>query len=189
MAYLSGFFERFKDIESVSALEVSKYLKSKIEIVRLQNIIANQILYPQTIPLTKIDEEIDRALLCALLQLHPEDILKGDRITLPEEYLFRFPEINQLITSLTISLNLPLLSSIYIKKAGNLHRAGTILKVSPDIGRILVNGKVLKISPNKITVFPFGNQPLLIEVPNQPLWHGVSGSIGLIVDSRRKSDG
>lgn len=185
MPHLSGVFEHFKELSQITAPEIIKYLTLKIDIQDLENIVGNKILYPQTIPVSKKEEEIELAILSTVLHRTPTTIVIRDRIVLKDELINHFPHLDKLIVAVVRAINVPDIIPIFVKKNGDNMRAGTVIRLS-KAGSIHVNGKTLKIPEDKITVIPFPNQSLLIDIPNSPPIQAIGGVIGLVFDSREK---
>ena len=63
MSELLGLFDSFDNLDQISLEAVSSWLKPIPSLNLLENYLANKILYPQSLPLTKQDMQIDLAIL------------------------------------------------------------------------------------------------------------------------------
>ena len=86
MPKVSGIFEKFKDLEQIPIDDISRWLKPQPEYF-LENFIANRLLYPQVLPLTIQDLEIELAILKEVVKRDP----KHKTHDLQIEFLHRFP--------------------------------------------------------------------------------------------------
>lgn len=64
-----GLFDSFDNLDQINIESVASWLKTPGQNVRLENYLANKILYPQTLPMTTSDLETDLAFLREALKL------------------------------------------------------------------------------------------------------------------------
>lgn len=69
MPKFSGLFDSFDNLEKINVENVASFLKNPPQLIPLENYLANRILYPQTLPLTEQDLNIDLAILREALKL------------------------------------------------------------------------------------------------------------------------
>lgn len=69
MAQFAGLFDSFDNLDQIKIDSVASWLKIPIQLTQLENYLANRILYPQTIPMTVADLEIDLAIVREALKL------------------------------------------------------------------------------------------------------------------------
>ena len=69
MPKFSGLFDSFDNLEKINVENVASFLKNPPQLISLENYLANRILYPQTLPLTEENLEIDLAILREALKL------------------------------------------------------------------------------------------------------------------------
>ncbi|MBU1000461.1 hypothetical protein KKE78_03655 [Patescibacteria group bacterium] len=67
-------FNSFDDLDQISIEAVSSWLKPTPQLIQLKNYLANKILYPQSLPMTKQDMQIDLAILREALKMN---VLRG----------------------------------------------------------------------------------------------------------------
>lgn len=70
MAKLSGLFDTFDNLDQIEAEDIIKWLKPAPQTVQVENYLANKILYPQTLPVTKEDMQLDLAILREALRIN-----------------------------------------------------------------------------------------------------------------------
>ena len=108
MAQLPGLFDSFDNLDSIEASSLIPWLKNPPSEDKLENYLANKILYPQALPLTDADMKIDLAILREALRLNgPSTINKAGpllgenpflnitlrKIIIPEKFLFFIPNL------------------------------------------------------------------------------------------------
>lgn len=111
MAKLSGLFDSFDNLDQIDINDLISWLKPAPNPIQLENYLANKILYPQALPLTAQDCQIDLAILREALRLNgpkPADEggpLLGDnpflnialrKILIPEKFLRSVPDLTVL---------------------------------------------------------------------------------------------
>src|SRR5438128_9431240 len=69
MSHLPGFFDSFDNLGKIDASNLAVWLNPAPQVIRLENYLANRILYPQALPLTASDLQIDLAILREALRL------------------------------------------------------------------------------------------------------------------------
>lgn len=58
-----GIFDSFDNLDQLSVEAVASWLRSPPQLTQLENYLANRILYPQVLPLTEYDMQVDLAIL------------------------------------------------------------------------------------------------------------------------------
>ncbi len=112
MSVQNGLFDSFDNLDQIAVLDIARWLKNAPNEVVLENYLANKILYPQTLPLTKEDAELDLAILREALRANgPKNLAKtgsflGDntflnvtlrKILIPSRFLRFVPSLTALI--------------------------------------------------------------------------------------------
>ncbi len=108
---LPGLFDSFDHLDLIDINNLSAWLKPSPQAIRLENYLANRILYPQILPLTAEDMKIDLAILREALRLNrpqPTDASNGmlgdnpflntalRKIIIPSHLLRFVPDLGQL---------------------------------------------------------------------------------------------
>ena len=70
MPKLPGLFDSFDNLDQISPEAVATWLKPVPEFSHIENYLANKILYPQTVPLTEHDMQLDLSILREALKLN-----------------------------------------------------------------------------------------------------------------------
>ena len=111
MAKLSGLFDSFDNLDQIPAESIIKWLKPVPMQTQLENYLANKILYPQSIPLSPYEMQIDLAILREALKINTpkltdsKDIFLGSnaflnvnlrKIMIPERFLSFVPDLQTL---------------------------------------------------------------------------------------------
>ncbi|MDD5147713.1 MAG: hypothetical protein PHV63_04175 [Candidatus Daviesbacteria bacterium] len=109
----TGLFDSFDNLDQISVEAVSSWLKPAPQLTQLKNYLANKILYPRSLPLTKQDMQIDLAILCEALKMNAPkgsqklNALLGDnpflnitlrKILIPSKFLDFVPNLATLTT-------------------------------------------------------------------------------------------
>lgn len=111
MSALTGLFDSFDNLDQLNLSDIARWLKPTPNEVNLENYLANKILYPQTLPLSKADLQIDLAILREALRASvPETKVKsplwGDnaflnttlrKILIPARFLNFVPNLTSLV--------------------------------------------------------------------------------------------
>lgn len=186
MPKLSGVFENFLDLEKIPATDIARWLKSIKDIEVIENTIANRILYPQTLPVTKIDMDIDFAILKEILIRDPSLVydLKNSRIVISEQIEARFSPINRLVTIICESVNIPpQVVNIYAAKGSRA--LGSViapkLKETIDEVSIDIGNQSKKLSTGKIYLIPIKDKQSTILLNKQLTLNVSGGEIGVII--------
>lgn len=69
MPKLAGLFDSFDNLDQISSEAIASWLKPIPQANFLENYLANKILYPQALPLTERDMQIDLGILCEALKM------------------------------------------------------------------------------------------------------------------------
>lgn len=107
-----GLFSSFDNLDQISPEAIASWLSSAPQLPALENYLANKILYPQALPLTEQDMQIDLAILREALKLNgpkqsgPSNALLGGnpflnftlrKILIPAEFLNFVPDLSSLV--------------------------------------------------------------------------------------------
>lgn len=188
MPKLSGPFTQFKNFDQINLGKILSKLKSHGDINVLENFFGNRIIYPQTVPVSATDMEIDLALFGEALISQPELILgKNNSIILTEDLTRRFSPLLNLLKSIINNLNLPPVAGIYFKKANTLNLVGSVFSPKVSIPKstkvdLMINGQSLKILPGSFSILPFTERKLRLTINNSPEIEVSGGELGLVLD-------
>ena len=110
MAKFSGLFDSFDNLDQVNLENVGSWLKRSPPPPQLENYLANRILYPQIVPLSPQDMEMDLAILrealkLTFIQMQKDDTLLEEnpflnstlrKILIPRRFLNYVPDLKKL---------------------------------------------------------------------------------------------
>ena len=128
MNKLIGVFEYFRYLDQIPTSDISKWLNTKIKETDLENFIGNRIIYPQALPISNLELDIDLALFREALKRQPEVLYdrRLNKIIIPIEFQTRFGSFEKLIKAITEVLILKSDTQIYLKEEGNIKLIGAI---------------------------------------------------------------
>lgn len=193
MPHLSGVFEQFGDLDKVSIDEIAKWVSQKYEIHFLTNYLGNRILYPQAIPLTLKELEIDLAILREAIKLKPSLVYEPqtNKILIPKAIAERFPPIVNTAKAVVEGLNPKGVHSIYIYDKGSQRLVGSVIsplspqKLSKDERSVVLSGMAIRraLPLNSVTVMPTPASEVTIVLGDEE-FKASGGEVGIIVDLR-----
>lgn len=111
MPTLTGLFDSFDNLDQIPLENIARWIKIPPNIIQLENYLANRILYPQTVPISRDDMEIDLAILREALRINgPKNLsrsnsLLGDnpflnvtlrKILIPQKFVNFVPSLSSL---------------------------------------------------------------------------------------------
>lgn len=94
-----GLFDRFDNLDTIRPEAIAFWLKPVPQLSKLENYLANRILYPQTLPQTEADMQIDLAILrealkmTSLLDHSPFFNITLRKLLIPEGFLESVPSL------------------------------------------------------------------------------------------------
>lgn len=106
----NGLFDSFDNLDQISPEAIASWLKPVPQLVQIENYLANKILYPQALPLTEHDMQIDLSILREVLKMNKAiasktNVLLGDnpflnttlrKILIPVRFLNFVPNLQSL---------------------------------------------------------------------------------------------
>lgn len=190
MPKLTGVFEDLANLETLPVEEINKFLTEKVHIYDLENFLGNRILYPQTVPFSKRDMDIDLAILCAYMSLHQDlfFMVGLNRIVIPEKIELRFPPLANLVFFFPEIFKLRQVVELGIKKdSGQIVIAGSIISPNFDskssLTELKINGEVVKLDPHGMTYFESEKNINELEFSGQNLIVA-GGSVGIVINQK-----
>lgn len=202
MPKVIGLFDDFKDLDQIPVDDITRWIKPTPNLIVLQNSVANRILYPQAIPVTQQEMEIDLALLREALKRDSRFILANSRkIIIPQDFILRISDLKMLTW---VFIDAYLLD----KKGGSTPQVWTVIKRSqrdqvigsiilPDLkgGELSLNvaGKVTVVKKGGLTLIPCSSDKCQIEFKiiggqifgmKEGKVEVYGGNLGLMVDTR-----
>jgi hypothetical protein len=188
MPKLSGIFEQFRYIDQIPSSDILKWIQNKVETHNLENFIANRIIYPQTVPTTKLELEIDMAIFREAVKRQTDVFysLSKKRILIPEQFETRFANTENLVKCLVQALSLDGVTQIYFKREISNDLIGSVVSLSvlPQVPviNVSINNQVLGVKNWHVNILPFRDKHLIVKIEGFPEYVASGGSLGLILD-------
>lgn len=191
MPKLTGVFELFDNLDKISPNSLNNWLKNREEPHYLQNFVGNRILYPQIVPTTKREMDLDFALLGEAVKLNRQLFFdeQSKRVIIPEVFLSRFPNLPRLGVVMVEGISPQGESTIYLKTKSGHQFLGTVIAptlISSDGPmQITINSKVSNVSLGSLVVFPITSPKVRVKIDALAEIEVSGGELGLIIDLRK----
>ncbi len=193
MPQLSGVFNLFPDLDTISAGEVTALSKQQYDHHFVENHIANRLLYPQSIALTKAELDLDFIILSLAIQKHPEIFFNSNqnRVVIPKIASDYFPPLTRLISVILLTIPSEKVSDIWLKDETNQKLLGSFIS-QKMIQKINMSGEI-KLSieneektliPNQLNLIPVSEKTVKVLINQAHSFNAVGGVLGLFVDLR-----
>ncbi len=202
MSKLSGIFENFSNLDELPLDKISDSLKSLPNEFMLENFLANRILYPQAVPVSLADLEIDLAILQMALKILPHKKFydeQGKKIYIPENFLSRFPDIKKLSFCFTEGLQPVDITQFLIVSPAYKKPIGSFipLKFEDKKGKVVldIEGIKLTFGAGKLISVPcallhchirFSAKGARLHGKSEGAFEAFGGRLGLLIDGRQK---
>lgn len=193
MPHLSGIFDEFPDLDKTTPEELAAFLKQKPEIHFLVNFLGNRILYPQAIPITEQELELDLALLRKGIKLKPSLVFEPqtNKIIISKLLTDRFPSLTNLIQAIIESINPKGVHFVFIKDAAVIRLAGSVVsplnpaKLSRDTKTVIFSDEKSErtLNLNEISFIPSNISETNIKLGGEE-YKAAGGELGIIIDLR-----
>lgn len=190
MAKLAGIFDLFPDLDKIPKEDIYLFLQSKIEIHTLENTIGNKILYPQSVPVTKEDLNLDLSILKAALKNYPHAFYnpKSTQILIPESFIGRYPTLSTVALAFVEAVHPPGVLTIFVKSKGKNIQLGTVITLALNTKDqkvlSLLNKKMITLISGTINQVAFKESSGTLKIDSQPEMSIQGGEIGIIIDLR-----
>lgn len=193
MPHLSGVFDEFADLDKLSIDEIAKGLSFKSETHFLENYLGNRIAYPQAIPLTPQEMELDLAILRVGVKLRPGLFFQPqtNKIFIPKKFEERFPNLELLVRAIIEGVNPKGVHLIYIKDQTQVSLIGSVVspinpqKMSEDQKTVTFTGLAIIKSLNlgELSFVPTPAKSAKIKLGSQE-FDVAGGRVGIVADLR-----
>ncbi len=191
MPKLTGVFEDLKNLSTISADDINRWLPARQESHFLENFLATRILYPQTIPLTKDHYLIDLAILKEAAKRNKELFLNStaSQLTISEDFVKRFPNLQNLVIALVEVLNPTGITQVYLKRKRLTNLIGTVIKptIKGDYNQIeiQVENQIKKAGVGGFLVLSFYDHHTRIKINGSAEIVVAGGELGIVLDLRK----
>lgn len=188
MPKLSGVFDQFSKLDQIQAEKINKWLKIKQDQKTLDNFIANRIYYPQTVPVSKLEMEMDLALLREALNLEGDKFFIDNqkKVVIPKEFANRFYPLISLVAAFVDGLNLKELVQFFVNETEGRKRLCSVVSFKPNgLKSFKLDGNSYQLKKDALTLLPIKGDNLKLEF-NSKTQIVQPGSLGIFVDLRHK---
>lgn len=188
------------NLEELSIENIALWLQNQKNITLLENELGNKILYPQTVPTTNWSLTFDLVVLREVLRKNPKPYYNKNlsKIFIPEYFLERFPNIQQLTWAFIDVFNPVGLTTILLQTANlGTKSLGTLIKPEVNIPKtevfVWVEGKRYLVKSGSLAMIPTKNNKVDIKfesagnkfLSNSQMVSEVAGGLaGIIIDAR-----
>lgn len=187
MSKLIGVFQELSFLENTPIENISAWVKEKIDPHRLENYLASRLFYPQTVPATPQEINIDLAILREALRVNNRLLYdpEKNRFEVSTAFINRFGSLSNIILSfLDVTVMKKGVVYIYLKET-NRQPIGTILtpEIPPDIRKVLVRMSlnVFELETGKAHILEAREPNYIISLNNMPQ-QVIGGLAGVIVN-------
>lgn len=191
MPKLSGIFSQFNNLHQLKAEEISFSLKNKLDLHLVENFIGNKVLYPQTIPTTKQDLEIEFLVLQEALKNEPSTIYDPNqrKLILNQEFFSRFMPTEKLIATLIDGLGIKDVVKIYFQVGTTVSLVGSIVPLQSFLKQgefnVLINNQKVNLPLGDIKILAYTDHHNRFKLNNQNEIVIPGGNLGLALDLRK----
>lgn len=193
MPALTGVFHLFPDLDTITAAEIINFSGHQVDHHSLENHLANRILYPQTVAMTKQELDLDFMILALAVQKHPNTFFDGNqsRLVIPESVVYFFPPLTRLISVLLLGISQKKVIQIWLKSSQGQEVVGSCLPQAliegftmPGELTIKVDNQSKVLIPNQLNLIPTAKKQTNIQLGQQNLTV-LGGMLGLFIDLRK----
>lgn len=196
MPKVSGIFDSFENLDQIPPEDIAGWLKSPPQTRELENYLANRIYYPQTLPLTLPDLDIDLAILREALKRNSVYFKpQQKKIFIPESFLNLVPDLKKLALIFTDAYQPKELVTFILNTGKGDETLGSLVRVEGGTNDFSLNidGKNFKVKPGSLTILPcpksrchisFKSSNAKVMGKKEILFETMGGRLGLIVDGR-----
>lgn len=177
---------------------VGRWLPIQVDPTALADSLANKILYPQTVPVTKEDLYLEQAMYIEELRKNPEKWYQNGKITIPPKLSTIAKSKGELMLMVLNALepqgvveveNL----GIVITPDGNIQKEKQVCEINVDFG--LTNKQKVKVSFDEIAIIPIPEKqktildihcfsPFKLDGKDKIKLEVEGGQLGVIIDAR-----
>lgn len=202
MPKLSGVFSEFPHLDQIPLDELAKTLKHPPDQIALENFLANRILYPQAIPTSVQDLEIDLGILQQALKSSPDKKFydeKNKKIYIPENYLARFPNLIKLSFAFIEAAEPQEIVKFVLVKQALGEEIGSFVPFKFEEGGgqvdLDIEGAKVKLKAGTLMAVPcpalhchikFTARGVRLRGKSEGVFEAVGGRLGLLIDGRKK---
>lgn len=194
MPALTGVFNLFSELDTISAADIAAFSGYHIDHHSLENHLANRILFPQTVAMTKQELDLDFMILALAVQKQPEVFFesKQNRIIVPPFAIYFFPPLTRLISVILLSIPDKNVTEIWLKEGDRQEIVGSSIPAAlieemniPGEVKVFIEGQMKTLIPNQLNLIPTTQKQVQIQFDQTHSLTLLGGSLGIFVDLRR----
>ena len=192
MTAISGIFANLPGLELIPPESIQRWLPTRYDAHVLENFLANRIIYPQTVALTKEDHSIDKAILQEYIVRNPSFFYNplSHRLIIPLDLINHLPPINEIIPLFCNILNIAGNTQIFISEKNSLKLEGSITDpaVSPSekMIEITLNGTKQTVPFGGVYHFSLDAEHIKLKIDGTNEIMVSGGKLGVTIDLRKK---
>ena len=195
MPQLNGVYLLFPEMDSIDFEEIAQQSVQKLNHHTIENHLANRLLYPQSVAMSKEELDLDFLILAAALKKHPEVFLnsKQNRIVIPTVAVGQLSPLTRLISVVLNSLYSENVIEIWLKDDAKQQLLGSslpqqMLKKLNLLGDITVRiqQEEKTLIPNQLNLIPVRDKQVKIQINQSVTVDAVGGSLGIFIDLRQR---
>lgn len=195
MPQLNGVYLLFPEMDSIDFEEIAQQSVQKLNHHTIENHLANRLLYPQSVAMSKEELDLDFLILAAALKKHPEVFFnsKQNRIVIPTVAVGQLSPLTRLISVVLNSLYSENVIEIWLKDDAKQQLLGSslpqqMLKKLNLLGDITVRiqQEEKTLIPNQLNLIPVRDKQVKIQINHSVTVDAVGGSLGIFIDLRQR---
>lgn len=195
MPQLNGVYLLFPEMDSIDFEEIAQQSVQKLNHHTIENHLANRLLYPQSVAMSKEELDLDFLILAAALKKHPEVFFnsKQNRIVIPTVAVGQLSPLTRLISVVLNSLYSENVIEIWLKDDAKQQLLGSslpqqMLKKLNLLGDITVRiqQEEKTLIPNQLNLIPVRDKQVKIQINQSVTVGAVGGSLGIFIDLRQR---
>lgn len=193
MPQLGGVFSLFPELDTITAGDIITFSGTQFEHHTVENHLANRLLYPQSVAVTKQELDLDFLVLALALKKHPEIFFESsqNRIIIPEIASLYFPPLTRLISVILLSIPDDQVTEIWVKGENSQTIVGScipqaLIKAMNIAGevQITVQNEEKTLIPNQLNLIPVKDKSVKVVLNQTNPINTVGGNLGIFVDLR-----
>lgn len=195
MPQLNGVYLLFPEMDSIDFEEIAQQSVQKLNHHTIENHLANRLLYPQSVAISKEELDLDFLILAAALKKHPEVFFnsKQNRIVIPTVVVSQLSPLTRLISVILNNLYSENVIELWLKDDVKQQLLGSSLPQQMFQKFNLVGDITVRIQqeektliPNQLNLIPVRDKQVKIQINQSVTVGAVGGSLGIFIDLRQR---
>jgi hypothetical protein len=195
MPQLGGVFDLFPELDAITAGDIIALSSQQFEHHFVENHLANRVLYPQSVAVTKQELDLDFFILEVAVSRHPEIFFdqNQNRIVIPDKAVVYFPPLARLISTILLSTPDDKVTDIWLKSQSEQKILGSCIPLSliqaMNIAgevKITIQNEEKTLIPGQLNLIPVKEKQVRVDFNQTNFLTAVGGSLGIFVDLRSR---